>query len=119
MLKKILVIDDEQIYRTMLRQYLEDKFVVYDVPDGKEADIVLNSVDDIDLVITDLMMPGEHGVEIMTRIRKEYKIPVLVISGVYDEELFAEDNINFPDGFLKKPFELDKLRKKIFSLIGM
>lgn len=119
MMKKILLIDDELVYRNMLRSYLENNdFIVYDVPSGHEADIVLQSVDDIDMVITDLMMPGEHGIDLMIRIREKYKIPVLVISGVYDQDLLKEDDIDFSDGFLKKPFELEELKKKVIELLN-
>ena len=117
-MKKILLIDDELVYRNMLRVFLEENdFIVYDVPSGKDADMVLKSVKDIDLAITDLMMPGEHGVDLMIRIREKYKIPVLVISGVYDKNMFEEDGIDFSDGFLKKPFELEELKKKVLELL--
>ena len=108
--KKILVIDDEPPYRELLKTILEkNNFIVFDVPDGQEANIVLQSIDKIDLVITDLMMPGEHGIDVMIRIKKDYKVPVLVISGVYDKEMFEEEGIRFSDGFLKKPIETNEL----------
>ena len=119
-MKKILLIDDEHEYRNMLRSYLEDNnYIVYDVPSGDEADLVLQSVDDIDLVITDLMMPGEHGVDLMIRLKDKYNLPVLVISGVYEKDLFEAENIEFSDGFLKKPFELSTLNERVKKLLNL
>ncbi len=118
MKEKILVIDDEDRYRKLIRAYLEKfNFTVYDVASAADAYGVLRSIDNIDLVITDLMMPGEDGATLMKNIRLEYKIPVIAISGIYDEAMFEADNIEFTDGFLKKPFELDHLSQMIFNVL--
>jgi DNA-binding NtrC family response regulator len=81
-MKQILVIDDEQTIRTLLKKMLErEGFDVITASDGKEG-MSLFFKTPVDLVITDLIMPEKEGIEIIGEIRKGYpKIPVIAISG--------------------------------------
>lgn len=117
--KRILIIDDEEPIRRLLRTTLEaENYIVFDIPNGEGVDIVFQSVDQIDLVITDLMIPGEHGIDIMIRIREKYKIPVLAISGVYNKNIFEDDGIEFYDGFLSKPIDRKELLTTVSKLLS-
>ncbi len=81
-MKKILVIDDENSIRLLLKKMLErEGFDVMTASDGKEGmDIISKAA--FDLVITDIVMPEKEGIEIIMELKKGYPdIPIIAISG--------------------------------------
>ncbi len=106
----ILVIDDERNIRTGLQAALElDGYEVLLAADGKEGlDIALHS--DIDLVITDLRMPGVSGEEVLRRVCSETPgIPVIVLTGHGTVESAVDAMRSGAYDFLTKPLNLDRL----------
>lgn len=79
---RILIIDDEQPIRMMLRMMLESEgHTVTEAADGTEG-IKLFRQDPQDLVITDLIMPEKEGIETIMELRKDYpEVKVIAISG--------------------------------------
>jgi len=117
--KIILVIDDEPDIRDLLKDHLEDNnFTVNVVDDGAEA---LESIGRTipDLVITDLLLPGEHGIDLVKIIKEKFFLPVIVISGIYREEevshVIKEDLV---EAFFEKPLNLDEVLGKINSILN-
>jgi CheY-like chemotaxis protein len=78
----ILVIDDDTMVRRTVRALLENAgHAVVDAVDGKTG-IMLLEASDVDLVITDIYMPGDDGITTIRRIRRDFPaIPVITISG--------------------------------------
>ncbi len=106
----ILVIDDEKNIRTGLQAALElDGYEVLLAADGAEGlDIALKS--DVDLVITDLRMPGVSGEEVLRRVSTESPgIPVIVLTGHGTVENAVEAMRAGAYDFLTKPLNLDRL----------
>ncbi|HNY22527.1 MAG TPA: sigma-54 dependent transcriptional regulator [Treponemataceae bacterium] len=106
----ILVIDDERNIREGLKAALElDGYSVLIAADGAEGlDIALHS--DIDLVITDLRMPGISGEEVLRRVSTETPgIPVIVLTGHGTVENAVEAMRSGAYDFLTKPLNLDRL----------
>lgn len=106
----ILVIDDEKNIRTGLQAALElDGYEVLLAADGAEGlDIALHS--DVDLVITDLRMPGVSGEEVLRRVSTESPgIPVIVLTGHGTVENAVEAMRSGAYDFLTKPLNLDRL----------
>lgn len=106
----ILVIDDEKNIRTGLQDALElDGYDVLLASDGKEGlEIALNN--EIDLVITDLRMPGVSGEEVLRRVTTETPgIPVIVLTGHGTVENAVEAMRAGAYDFLTKPLNLDRL----------
>ena len=69
----ILVIDDDERLRLLLRRFLEESgFRVTDASDASQAKQVLENIE-FDLLVVDIMMPGETGLEFLTNIRKTNK----------------------------------------------
>ena len=104
-LKKILVVDDDVRLRELLQRYLtEQGFSVKVVADAKEMDTALAN-DDVDLLVLDLMLPGEDGLSICRRIRGTGSMmPIIMLTARGDEvdriiglEMGADD-------YLPKPF---------------
>ena len=81
--KHILIVDDEEEITALLKTFFELKgFSVAVMEDGITA---LNYISEIlpDLVVTDLLLPGEHGIDVIKTIKKKYFIPVIIITGIY------------------------------------
>jgi two-component system, OmpR family, alkaline phosphatase synthesis response regulator PhoP len=117
---KILVVDDHESVRDLLRLLLEGEgYQVIEASDGAEA---LNYIDKEhpDLLILDLMMPevdGEQVIKTMWRSQESVKTPVVVVSAKYEAleeltELIGRVNV-FP-----KPFEPTKLLDRVRELCG-
>lgn len=96
---KILVVDDEKIPRTLRCLILEKQgYQVVSADSGKAA-LELLAGDDIDLVLSDQMMPGMTGTELTKTIKsKRPTLPVILISGV--NEIPAD--ASYADGFISK-----------------
>jgi two-component system, cell cycle response regulator DivK len=118
--KVILIVDDYEDDRRLVRKILEkDSFVVEEASGWKEA-IFLIKTKKIDLVLLDLRMPDLSGYELLGVIRREKdnkELPVIVYSSAPKNE--DEVSLYKPDGFVSKyssPKELVSQIKKIFSV---
>ena len=109
----ILCVDDDQVIADHLCSYLNDlKYKAFSVYSAEEALEVL-SKHHIDLVITDVVMPGMNGLELTEIIKKNYDLDVIVMSG-YKEGGFHEKAINIgASDFFDKPFKLDDLLESV------
>lgn len=103
--RKVLIADDEERIRDLVSDFLvADGFEVITAKDGKEAIDTFVSVEDIDLVILDVMMPNMDGYEALKEIKKISDVPVILLTaktGEYDE--LKGLGIG-GDDFIKKPF---------------
>jgi two-component system response regulator AtoC len=108
----ILVVDDEEPVRDLLGWMLEDNgHTVHAAPDGYEALAFLRAQKRVDIVLSDINMPGMDGVMLSRHIETEFpEMPVLLISGRPR-----------PPGirsFIAKPFRQDALTEAILKLAG-
>lgn len=103
---QVLVVDDEEVVRTLVRKALAD-FDVVEATDAEEAlDLMAESLPA--LVITDIALRRMDGCAMAARIRDTWPgVPVIAISGYVEGRDVAEFEF---DGFLQKPFDLDELR---------
>jgi two-component system response regulator ResD len=104
-MKKILVVDDEEEIRHLIRDFLaKENFKVEQASNGKEALDKLSWKDSMfDLVILDIMMPGMDGLEVLKIIRRTSNIPVIFLTSKNEEidkvlglEIGADDYITKP-----------------------
>ena len=81
-MKRILVVDDEDEIRMMLRQILEmEGYEVSDAANGRMA-VNLFRNDPTDLIITDIIMPEKDGIETITELRRDYPdVKIIAITG--------------------------------------
>lgn len=119
MKKRILICDDEEPIRLLLNEALKDDYEVVVCDNGKEV-IKHITKEKFDLLITDIKMPGIHGLEVIERIRERDKTIPIIICSAYR---LLEDDIVVKTSqvaaFITKPIEIDQLRAKIFELIGV
>lgn len=113
---RILLADDHPVVRKGLRLILQDEFhsaTIGEVSDG-EALVKLVLDEDWDVVITDLMMPGRSGLDVLEQLKKlKPKLPVLIIS-IHSEELYALRALKAgAAGYLKKDMAPEELTKAI------
>ncbi len=117
----ILVVDDEPLLRDMLFEYLDGSgFTVYVACGGAEAlEVYRTKKDAIDLVITDLGMPGMGGRELYQRLRAlDDSVKVMVASGYLDgitRDHLLEAGIK---GVVQKPYRLHAIRDEIIKVLG-
>ncbi len=114
---RILVVDDDPGLRDLLNRYLgEQGFVVAGVENAEDMDLYLAD-HGVDLLILDLMLPGEDGLSIAKRIRADGKLPILILSARSDDvdrivglEVGADD-------YLPKPFNPRELLARIRAIL--
>ena len=118
-MKKVLIIEDEQKIRKIIKTFLEKKsFKIVEVADGKDA-IDSFLTEKPDLVILDVMLPHKNGFEICKEIREFGNTPVLMLTAKTQDN----DEINSfqlgVDDFLRKPFSLEVLLVRVNKLLNI
>ena len=122
MAQLILVIDDEEPVRTVLRQMLEKEgYEVEEAPDGA---VGLSLLQDhpIDLVITDLFMPEKEGIETMREVQKSFpQVKIIAMSG--GGRMGKLDFLPMAESFgaqrtLAKPFERKELLEAVSAVLA-
>lgn len=118
--KTILVIEDDETMRAALKKIFEmDGFNVKMAADGTELSGVLDDVSP-DLILLDIGLPWLNGFELaqMLKEHKELKkIPLIFVSGKTSDEDIKKAFELGADDFIKKPFEIDKLKKTVATLL--
>lgn len=113
----ILVVDDEARIRTMLRRYLEGEgFKVSEAADGTAMRRVLEG-EAVDLVLLDLMMPGEDGLSLARYIRQRGQTPIIMLTGkgeLIDRVAGLEAGA---DDYVGKPFHLREILARIRTVL--
>ena len=100
----ILVIDDDGRLRILLRRFLEESgFRVTDAGNASEARKILQGIA-FDLLVVDIMMPGETGLEFLADIRKDNAVPALFLTAMSDTENRIEGLEAGADDYMQKPF---------------
>jgi len=101
----LLVVDDDKRLRELLRRYLSDNgFRVTIAADARDARSNLASFA-FDLLVLDVMLPGENGLELTRALRRENPIPVLLLTAMGEPEDRVNGLEQGADDYLSKPFE--------------
>ena len=114
---RILVVDDNDDFRTLLREVLESKgYNILEAVDGQEAVEVMTH-EEIHLGIVDLDMPRMNGIEFSKKIKAERpNFPIIMVTA-YSQFYSAGDILaSGVDAFLQKPVDLERLLKAIEQL---
>src|SRR6266481_1054045 len=115
----LLVVDDDRRLRELLRRYLSDSgFRVTGAADAAEARAQLASFA-FDLVVLDVMMPGENGLDLTRSLRQRRapRIPVLLLTAMGEPEDRVNGLEQGADDYLAKPFEPRELVLRIRNLL--
>ena len=105
----LLVIDDDQRIRTLLSRYLSDNGFRVDVAaNAEEARTRLGSLA-FDLLILDVMMPGENGLDLLKSLRETMQVPILMLTARVEIDHRIRGFEGGADDYLGKPFDLNEL----------
>lgn len=115
---KILVVDDEQRMRKLVKDFLNKQgFVVLEAEDGEQAVDVFFANKDIALIILDVMMPKMDGWEVCREIRKNSKVPIIMLTARSDER---DELLGFDlgvDEYISKPFSPKILVARVEAIL--
>ena len=117
-MNRILIVDDDQESRDLLSEVLEaNGYAVRAVPDGMAAREVLREDGDCRIVIADLQMPNESGLELLRKLRqqKSKHAVILMSSFISAAERQAAEELGVST-FLDKPFRLTELLQTVAEL---
>lgn len=115
---KILVVDDESRMRKLVRDFLVKKdFEVLEAADGEEAVDIFFQTKDIALVILDVMMPKMDGWQACREMRKNSKVPIIMLTAKADEQ---DELLGFElgvDEYISKPFSPKILVARVEAIL--
>jgi signal transduction histidine kinase/CheY-like chemotaxis protein len=117
----ILLVEDEAAVRRLARRVLEQVgYTVLEAPDGPEALRLVDRWDgDIDLAVTDVIMPGMSGQELSARLRATRPwLKILYVSGYTDDAILQHGTLLPNTAFLQKPFTPGALAQRVAEAMG-
>ncbi len=113
----LLVIDDDTRIRNLLKQYLtENGFRITVAGNAGEARRQLSGLD-FDLLIVDVMMPGENGVDLTKSLRAEKSVPILMLTALSETDSRITGLEAGADDYLPKPFDPRELILRINNIL--
>jgi len=113
----ILVVDDDDRIRELVKEYLNDNgFTVSTGNSAEEAKIRLEYFK-FDLIVLDVMMPGQNGFELTKEIKKNSSVPIILLTAKGEVENRIEGLELGADDYLSKPFEPKELLLRIKNII--
>jgi DNA-binding NtrC family response regulator len=112
-MSRVLVVDDDDTIRDTLYELLSEQYICQ-IAEAAEKAIARLEADTYDVVLTDISMPGLSGLELLGHIRQRYSnTPVIIMSGIGDQE-HARGLIKLGAfDFLLKPFTLEVVEKSV------
>jgi two-component system, OmpR family, copper resistance phosphate regulon response regulator CusR len=114
---KILIIEDESSIANFIKASLESQLYIVDIACDGDTGALLARTGKYDLIILDYMLPGKNGLEIIKEIRRDKKIPIIMLT-IYGEFDCKEQAFNLGvDDFLTKPFLLEELFLRLKALL--
>ena len=116
--KHILVVDDDNRIRDLLKEYLsENNYIISTSEDAINAKIKLAQFK-FDLIVLDIMMPGQNGYELTKEIKKSSKVPIIFLTAKGEVENRIKGLELGADDYIGKPFEPKELLLRIKNIIN-
>ncbi len=117
-MSRLLIVDDDAVFLEFLTEYLASHgFELESATDVAQARIKLKT-STYDVVISDLRMPGESGLDLLRHVSSSYPgVPFIMMTGFSDERTRDEIFQNGTREFLEKPFNLGRLKEILTGLL--
>lgn len=113
----LLVVDDDDRIRDLLKTFLSKKGFRVSIAENAETARRLMKTLAFDLIILDVMMPGENGFEFTQSLRKSHEIPIILLTAKIESEDRIQGLTHGADDYLTKPFEPQELVLRIESIL--
>ncbi len=114
---KILLADDEENITNVLKSYLErEGYKIFVASDGRQAINLFKNLE-IDLVVLDLMMPYFSGEQVCSIIRKESRIPIIMLTAKIGEDNLVKGIDLGADDYIEKPFSPKEVVAKVKAVL--
>ena len=114
----ILVVDDDDRIRNLLKEYLnENNYIVSTAEDSENAKTKLEQFK-FDLIVLDVMMPGQNGYDLTKEIKKNINIPIILLTAKGEVENRIKGLELGADDYISKPFEPKELLLRIKNIIN-
>ena len=115
---KILVVDDEERMRKLVKDFLAKKgYIVIEASNGEEAFKIFSSTNDISLIIMDVMMPKMDGYETSEEIRKLSNVPIMMVTAKTSEKDELRGFSIGVDEYITKPFNPSILVARVEAIL--
>ncbi|MBQ4059130.1 MAG: response regulator transcription factor [Lachnospiraceae bacterium] len=116
----ILVADDDDLLRNLLKEVFEEEgYHVFEAENGEKALDIFWEHSGIDLVILDIMMPKADGMEVLEEIRERSDVPVLMLTALGDSSSELACLRNGASDFVSKPFHYEILVERVKNLLKL
>ena len=113
----ILVVDDDDRIRELVKEYLEEnKFITTTAKDAEDAKKKLEIIK-FDILILDIMMPGESGLSLTKEVKKKYSTPIILLTAKGETQDRIKGLELGADDYLGKPFEPKELLLRIKNIL--
>jgi len=114
----ILIVDDDNRIRNLLKEYLkENNYIVSTSENAENAKIKLTHFK-FDLIVLDIMMPGQNGYDLTKEIKKNIEIPIILLTAKGEVENRIKGLELGADDYISKPFEPKELLLRIKNIIN-
>lgn len=114
---RVLVVDDEERIRRLLRMYLErEDYIIDEAADGNEA-LTKALENDYDIILLDLMLPGKDGIEVCRELREKKATPVIMLTAKGEEVNRVQGFEVGTDDYIVKPFSPREVVLRVKALL--
>ena len=114
----ILIVDDDDRIRNLLKDYLyENNYIVSTAENANQAKERLQHIK-FDIIILDVMMPGQNGYELTKEIKKQIKVPIILLTAKGEVENRIKGLEIGADDYIGKPFEPKELLLRVKNIIN-
>ncbi len=113
----ILIVDDDERIRELVKQYLEENnYLITTANSGEDAEKKINIIK-FDLIILDIMMPGQSGLDFTNKNKKKIETPIILLTAKGEASDRIEGLETGADDYLAKPFEPKELLLRIKNIL--
>lgn len=113
-MKKILIVDDDEVIRKNLEILLADEYIPYCAESASEVLDILPK-NDIELCLLDVNLKEEDGFQLCRKIRSLYTMPIIFITVKDDEDSLEKGILSGGDDYITKPFSIRELKLRIMA----
>ncbi len=120
MAKRLLIVDDEETITFSLYQSFIHSKKDYEVVTASSGEEAIERIQEnpFDLVVTDIMMPGIDGFELLSTVRRDYPQTNVIIMTAYGSSIYKEKALKKGAcNYVEKPFEMKEFKKIIIDLL--